>query len=73
MSTGLAHYQIFGVDLVVYIGVVALILFIFAASIESLNKNILEKRGKEIYYYWHHRIAIFAIVLVIIHVALQYI
>lgn len=73
MSTGLGSYQIFGIDLVVYVGAVALILFIFVALIKSLNKHILEKRGKEIYYYWHRRIAIFAIFLVIIHVALQYI
>lgn len=73
MSIELAHYEIFGIDLVVYIGATALILFIFVALIKRLNKHILEKRGKKISSRWHHRIAIFAIVLVIIHVAVQYI
>jgi len=71
--TELAHYPIFGVDLVIYIGIAALILFIFVALIRSLNTHILAKRVKKINSKWHHRIAILAIVLVIIHVAVQYI
>jgi hypothetical protein len=73
MSTELAHYQIFGIELVVYIGIIALILFIFVASINSLNRLVLEKRGKKISSQWHHWIAILAITLVIIHIAIQYI
>ena len=46
MSTGLAHYPILGIDLVVYIGTTALILLIFVASIKSLNRLVLKKRGK---------------------------
>jgi hypothetical protein len=73
MSTELAQYTIFGTELVVYIGIIALILFIITASINSLNRLILEKRGKKITSHWHHWIAILAITLVIIHVAIQYI
>jgi NADH:ubiquinone oxidoreductase subunit 6 (subunit J) len=68
----LAHYPIFGVDLVIYIGAAALILFIFVALIRSMNESILKERF-EIDPEWHHRIAILAILLVIIHVAVQYI
>lgn len=68
----LAHYPIFGVDLVIYIGTAALILFMFVALIRSMNENILKERVK-IHPKWHHRIAILAILLVIIHVAVQYI
>ena len=70
--TELAHYPVFGVDLVIYLGAVALILFLFVALIRRLNESILEKRAKEIHPEWHHRIAILAIILVIIHVAVQY-
>ena len=73
MSTELAQYTIFGIELVVYIGITALILFIFAASIKSLNKFLLEKRGKNISSHWHHWIAILAIIIVVIHIAIQYI
>jgi hypothetical protein len=71
--TELAHYPIFGIDLVIYIGTAALILFIFVALIRSINMRILGKRVKNIQPQWHHRIAILAIVLVLIHVAIQYI
>jgi len=71
MSTELAHYPIFGTDIVVIIGTTALILFIFVASINSLNRLVLNKRDKNISPRWHHWIAISAIVIVIIHVAIQ--
>jgi hypothetical protein len=73
MSTELAHYPIFGTDIVVIIGISALILFIFVASIQSLNKLVLEKRDKKISPYWHHWLAIMAILVVIIHIAIQFI
>lgn len=73
MEEGIAHYEIFGIDLVVYIGVIALILFIFTALINRINKSILRKRGKIILPRWHHWTAISAIIVVIIHVAIQYI
>jgi hypothetical protein len=73
MSTGLAHYPIFGIDIVVIIGATALILFIFVAFINSVNRLVLKKRNMNISPYWHHWIAILAIVLVIIHVIIQYI
>ena len=73
MSTGLAHYPIFGIDLVVYIGTTALILLIFVASIKSLNRLVLKKRGKIISPNWHHWLAIIVIILVVIHVVIQYI
>lgn len=71
--TELAHYPIFGVDLVIYIGAAALILFIFVALIRSLNTRILGNRVENIHPQWHHRIAILALVVVLIHVAIQYI
>jgi hypothetical protein len=69
----LAHYPIFGTDIVVIIGTTAFILFIFVASIKTLNRLLLKKRNKNISPQWHHWIAITAIVLVIIHVAIQFI
>jgi hypothetical protein len=69
----LAHYPIFGIDLVVYIGTIALILLIFVATVNRLNKYFLIKRGLFIPPVWHHRIAIIAILLIIIHVIIQYI
>jgi hypothetical protein len=57
MSTGIGHYPIFGTDIVVIIGTTALILFIFVASIKSINRLVLKKRDKNISPYWHHWIA----------------
>ena len=58
MSTEIAHYPIFGTDIVVIIGTTAFILFIFVASIKTLNRLVLNKRNKNIAPYWHHWIAI---------------
>ena len=73
MSTEIAHYPIFGTDIVVIIGTTAFILFIFVASIKTLNRLVLNKRNKNIAPHWHHWIAITALVLVLIHVAIQFI
>ena len=48
MSTELAQYTIFGIELVLYIGITALVsLYIYSFN-KSLNKHVLEKRGKNI-------------------------
>lgn len=73
MTEELAHFQILGIDLVVYLGVTALLLLIFAALINSLNEHVLLKRGKFIPPIWHHRLAILAISIIFIHVVIQYI
>ena len=73
MLTGIVHQELFfGIDLAVFIGLIALILFIFAALINTINEQILERRGKMIPYRWHHGIATLAIVVVIIHVTIQF-
>ena len=49
MLTGIAHLELFfGIDLAVFIGLIAFILFIFAALINTINEQILEKRGNSI-------------------------
>ena len=74
MLNEIAHQELFfGIELVVFIGLIALILFIFAALINTINEQILEKRGKIIPYRLHHWIAILAILVVIIHVTIQFI
>ena len=74
MEEGIAHLELFfGIDLVVFIGLIALTLFIFTALINRINRSILRKRGKMIRPRWHHWIAILAIIVVIIHVGIQFI
>ncbi|WP_156095872.1 hypothetical protein [Methanobacterium sp. SMA-27] len=46
MSTGIAHYPIFGTDIVAIIGTTAFILFIFVASIKTLKRLVLKKEIK---------------------------
>lgn len=74
MEEGIAHLELFfGIDLVVFIGIIALSLFIFAALINRINKSLLRKRGKVIPPRWHHWIAILAIIMAFIHVGIQFI
>lgn len=72
MEEGIAHLELFfGIDLVVFIGIIALSLFIFAALFNRINRGLLRKKGKMISPRWHHWIAILAIIVVITHVAIQ--
>lgn len=74
MAEGIVHLELFfGIDLVVFIGLIVLILFVFTALFNRINKGILKKRGRMIRPRYHHWIAILTIIVVIIHVGIQFI
>jgi len=57
------YFQIFGKPLIMYGGIITLLSILFTASIAVLNK----KGIKLIPFKWHPRMAIFSIILVLIH------
>ncbi len=66
MLENIAYFQIFGQTIMLYSGVIALLAFIFAASVALLNK-----RGIRIIpFRWHPRVAAIAIIFALIHGAL---
>ncbi|MFC2154041.1 hypothetical protein ACFLRC_00980 [Candidatus Altiarchaeota archaeon] len=63
MLSQIAYYEIFGLPLIVYGGIVTIISLLITASIPILNK-----KGKtSIPIQWHTRMAIITIVLALIH------
>ena len=63
MLENITYYQFFGKPLILYLGVLTLLSFLFTASIAILNKRGINK----IPFKWHPRMAIFSIILAIIH------
>ncbi|MFH0711413.1 MAG: hypothetical protein V1944_02445 [Candidatus Aenigmatarchaeota archaeon] len=63
MLAEITYYQINGIPLIVYLGILTLISFLFTASISVLNKRRINK----IPFKWHSRMAAISIILTIIH------
>jgi hypothetical protein len=63
MLENIAYYEIFGKPLIMYIGILTVLSFLFTASIAIMNVKGIEK----IPFKWHPRMAIFSISLAIIH------
>lgn len=63
MLENISYYSIFGKPLIVYLGILTLISFLFTASIAILNK----KGIKFIPFKWHPRMAIISLSLGLIH------
>lgn len=59
----IAYYLIFWKPLIMYLGILTLISFLFTASIAILNKKWI----RIIPFKWHPRMAIFSITLALIH------
>jgi len=57
------YYQIFGVPLIVYIGVFALVFLLGTALVAIINK----KRGSRSLIKWHHRMATLCIIFALFH------
>jgi hypothetical protein len=66
MFQNITYFLIFGKPLIMYLGIVTLIAFLFTASIAVMNL----KGIRTIPFQWHPRCAIFAIVLALVHGAL---
>jgi hypothetical protein len=63
MLQNIIYFPIFGLPLIVYLGILTLLSFLFTASIALMNV-----RGKNwIPFKWHPRLALFSICLAIIH------
>ncbi len=66
MLQNITYFPIFGLPLIVYLGILTLFSFLLTASIALMNI-----KGKNwIPFKWHSRLAIFSICLAIIHGAL---
>jgi len=63
MLEKISYYLIFGKPLIMYLGILTLLSFLFTAMIAVLNK----KGINTIPFEWHPRMAIFSIILAIIH------
>ena len=57
------YYQIFGVPLIVYIGLLALLFLLGTALVAIINK----KRGNRSLIKWHHRMAVLCIIFALFH------
>ena len=62
MLTKITYYQIFGISLITYLGILALLLFVTTALVA-----IRRKKGGRLLFKWHHRLAYVSIILAIIH------
>lgn len=62
MLTEIAYYQILGVSLITYLGLLAFILFCATALVA-----VLKKKGSRLYFKWHHSLAAVSIILALIH------
>jgi len=63
MLTQITYYPIFGKPLIMYLGILTLMSFLFTALIAIMN----QKGIKKIPFKWHTRMAKVSIVLAIIH------
>lgn len=63
MFKSIAYYLIFGKPLILYLGILTLLSFLFTASIAIMNLKGIHK----IPFAWHHRMAIISISLALIH------
>ena len=63
MLTNITYYQIFGKPLIMYLGILTLLSFLFTALIGYLNRRGINR----IPLAWHFRMAKISITLAIIH------
>ncbi len=63
MLENISYYLIFGKPLVMYLGILTLLSFLFTALIAILNKNGVDK----IPFKWHPRMGIISVSLALIH------
>jgi len=63
MLEGISYYPIFGLPLIVYLGLSTLILMIFTASIAIMNRRGIHR----IPFLWHPRMAKVTITIALIH------
>ncbi len=62
MLTKIAYYQILGISLITYLGILALLLF--AATVLVATRN---KKGGRLLFKWHHRLATISIIVAFTH------
>jgi len=62
MLTKITYYQIFGISLITYLGIFALLLFAATALVAIRNK-----RGSRLLFKWHHRLATISIIVAFTH------
>ena len=63
MLENITYYQIFGKPLIMYLGIITLLSFLFTASIA-----VMTRRGITLIpFKWHPRMAILSIILALIH------
>jgi hypothetical protein len=63
MLEEITYFPIFGLPFIVYLGIITLFIFLFAAMIASLTKRGINK----VNFKWHSRLAKIGILLAIIH------
>ncbi len=63
MFQEISYYLIFGKPLIMYLGILTLFLFLFAASIAIMNM----KGIRRIPFKWHPRMAVIAICCAVVH------
>jgi len=63
MLEQITYYLVFGKPLILYLGAITLLSFLFTASIAIMNKRDISK----IPFKWHPRMAAFSIILALIH------
>jgi mono/diheme cytochrome c family protein len=62
MFAKIAYYQIFGISLITYLGILAFLIFAATALVA-----IRSRRGSRLLFKWHHRLATIAIIVAFIH------
>jgi hypothetical protein len=62
MILKIAYFEILGLPVIMYLGVITLVLFLSAAAIP-----LLRKKGINIPFAWHMRLAYLAIALALLH------
>lgn len=62
MLTKITYYQIFGISLITYLGILALLLFAATTLVAVRNK-----RGSRLFFKWHHRLAAISIIVAFTH------
>jgi dolichyl-phosphate-mannose--protein O-mannosyl transferase len=63
MFLEITYYQIFGKPLIMYLGIITLLSFLFTAAIALLNRKGINKIPME----WHFRMAKISIALALVH------
>ena len=63
MLTEISYFMIFGRPLIMYLGIVTLLMFLFTASIAILNMKGMDT----IPFVWHPRLAVLSICLALVH------